>query len=181
MNQQEGRMESEKIDDDTMLLTGLFQKAVFLRGDDDLSQAGCLEKYDNSIRATGRVLKLLGLAEPIERRVIGWKPTPRLISLLAEPGTRPLNATREWATYTHHALVELLLEAADVDYYDRSSGSDFACGFLEQLGLLRKDDCGDWRPTRRLVELVVEVRLVKLLAYFDKVPSDIFVPVMQKS
>ena len=181
MSKLNDQKKSEEIDDETMVLIELFQKAFFLRGDNDLSQAGYLEKYDNSIRATGRVLKLLGLAESIESRVIGWKPTPRLISLLAEPGARPLKATREWATYTHHALVELLLEAADVDYYDRSSGSDLACGVLEQLGLLRKDDRGDWRPTRRLVELVNEVRQAKVFAYVQQMPSGVFVPVMQKS
>jgi hypothetical protein len=103
------REKSEEMGNETMLLTELFQKAFFLEPDSDLSPMEYLERYGSSIRATGRVLALLGLAEPIERNVIGWKPRPRLISLLAKPGAGPLKATRKWGSHTDLALVELLL------------------------------------------------------------------------
>jgi hypothetical protein len=178
MNQLNGQKKSEEINDETMVLIDLFQRAFFPKP--DLTPMEYLEQYDTFIRATGRVLELLGLAKPIECRIIGWKSTRRLIDLLAEPGARALKATRKKASFTEFALVNLLLLAADIDPYDGNNDAGFAIGVLEQLGLVRQDGAKDWKPTDRLVELVVEVHLVKLIAYFDKVPSDI-VPAMQKS
>jgi hypothetical protein len=125
-------------------------------------------------------LKLLGLAEPIERSVIGWKPTPRFMCLLAKLSARPLKALKKLSGHTDLALVELLLLAAGIDPYASGNDSGFACGVLEQLGLVREDGGGDWIPTRRLATLIVEDRET-LLAYFDKVRSGGFVPVIQKS
>jgi hypothetical protein len=169
----------EVLDDETLLIVAICRDSFNLEGDNHLSDMGYLKKYENYIRTAGRVLEVLGLAMPVEGRVICWKPTRRLISLFAEPGTRVLPPTKRWASNIELALLELLFEAADANADDNSGGAGFACHVLERLALLREDGSGDLMPTPRLAELVAKVREEKFLAWTP--PSGIFVPKMRTS
>src|ERR1700690_4327465 len=88
----------EVLDDETLLIVTICRESFNLEGDNHLSDMGYLKKYENYIRTAGRVLGVLGLAMPVEGRVIGWKPTRRLMGLFAEPGTRVLPPTKRWAS-----------------------------------------------------------------------------------
>jgi hypothetical protein len=163
---------TKECDRETVVLFEVFQLATISQGEDEMSPTEFLEKYSSSIRATCRVFELLGLAKPVQGRIIGWMPTKRLLSLVVEPSARPLKrATKRWAGYSDIAILELLLVAADASVYDRKSEAEFACNVLEQLGLLRKDNSDDWITTNRLAELVVEVRDAKLLTHCDQLPG----------
>jgi hypothetical protein len=112
-----------------------------------------LKKYHKLIRGTGRVFQRLGLAE-LDKSIIGWKATRRLIRLIVERGARPLkSSTKIEGTFAGQALVDLLLEAANIHGVDVE---DFACQLLEALGLLRLDGDDELRPMPLLAQYIVD-------------------------
>jgi len=61
------------------------------------SAAAYLERFKEEIRATGRVLEWLYLAEPDKESRLGWRPTSFSMSLLVEPRKFILKSARECA------------------------------------------------------------------------------------
>jgi hypothetical protein len=142
----------ETMDTESLFLIKLIQT---LLDENEIGAVDYLEKYDDWIRATGRILELLGLAEFDERRLIGWKATRCFIRLIVDRGANPLKGTENRVSYTERALVDLLLVATeDTHRY-------FACKMLESLGLLRRDDFEGWIPAPQLSQLIVEASELK--------------------
>jgi hypothetical protein len=156
----QGKKKHEVVDSESFFLIKLIQEALLFDCDSNMGAIEYLEKYDRFIRATGRVLERLGLAESDERRGIGWKATRRLISLIADRGVRPLKGTKNRASYTDRALLDLLVVAAEMDG-DGYGGGFFAVEVLEALGLLRRDGFEGWEPMPLLAQLLVEASELK--------------------
>ena len=72
---------------ETILMIQGFREANPDKRDRHLSPAEFLQKHPHRICGIGPLLELAGLAEQDVQSVLGWRPTQRLISLIANrPG-----------------------------------------------------------------------------------------------
>jgi hypothetical protein len=79
--------ETTTLSSDTLLMIGIFREANPHKRDRQLSAAEFLRKNANRIRDIGPLLEMAGLAEQDNQSALGWRPTQRLINLMANrPG-----------------------------------------------------------------------------------------------
>ena len=76
----------------TPKLINFFQKA-FQAGTVERDPEKYLTKYRSKIEAAGRVFQYLELAHPDSKSALGWKPTKRLLDLIAKSHAGPLKTT----------------------------------------------------------------------------------------
>jgi hypothetical protein len=140
-----------------MLLIEIFRASCSFGDDKHLTSAQFLAEYDQVVKATGRLLTYIGLAEQDEKSDLGWEPTPHLISIIAKKAARELKPSKCTRTSYENFVLGVLLDAALGDDKEVKCGSRarlFASSALAALGLLRNDDEGIWRPTALLRELL---------------------------
>ena len=80
--------ETTTLSTDTLLMIQRFREANPDKRDRHLSAAEFLRKNAHRIRRIGPLLKLAGLAEQDAQSALGWRPTQRLISLIANRAGR---------------------------------------------------------------------------------------------
>jgi hypothetical protein len=68
---------------DTLLMIQSFRDANPDKRERHLSAAEFLQKNAHRIRDIGPLLEMAGLAEQDAQSVLGWRPTPHLITLIA--------------------------------------------------------------------------------------------------
>ena len=133
----------------TSELINFFQKA-FQAGTGERDQKKYLTKYRSEIEAAGRVFQYLELAKPDSKSALGWKPTKRLLDLIAKASAGPPKKTPK--SVGIQVLLSLMLDTMLGS--DRRRGLARLCiASLIRLGLVVEDSLGDWKPTIELVDL----------------------------
>jgi hypothetical protein len=138
------------------LMAAIFQATdhIFLEKGDVTEQY--LKHCASDIDRLGRLLKFLGLAEDDKDGVFGWKPTAKLISLIAERAARPAKGSDKRATARERAVVGSLLQLAG-GWVEPTYTDDFVFRALNSLGLLRETVYGECKPTALLKEVLENV------------------------
>jgi hypothetical protein len=99
-------------------------------------------------------LESLGLAELDEKSDLGWKPTARLVSIIAKQATRPLSNSKIAGTERDSVFFATMASFADLK---DEEAIHYGFDVLAALGLLRDcvDDIGR-KPTRLLRQLLLD-------------------------
>ena len=130
-------------------LINFFQKA-FQAGAIERDPEKYLGKYRSEIDAAGQVFQYLELATPDSKSALGWKPTKRLLDLIAKsdaalPKTPPKSVDVQ-------VLLDLMLDTMLGS--DRHQGLGCFCVHsLIKLGLVVEDSWDDQVPTIELLDL----------------------------
>jgi hypothetical protein len=136
----------------TSKLIDLFQKA-FQAGTVERDPDKYLAKYHTKIAATGKVFQYLDLAKPDRTSVLGWKPTKRLLNLIAKPNAHP-RKTKQKAVEAQ-VVFDLMLDTMPGS--ERTQGLALLCiHALIKLGLVIEDSLGDCMPTVELLDLFTD-------------------------
>jgi hypothetical protein len=145
------------IDNEAYLLLKLFQSAFSMKGVDD-SPKEYLKKYKRAIKRIDEMFAWLGLAKLDKGSALGWRPTARLLDIIAKRAARQKFSNKEEneidrAIIDRLALLILDGKSAEVDY-----GAEWGVGLsvLCALGLIRELSDDGFKPTRRLVQLMTK-------------------------
>jgi hypothetical protein len=115
-----------------------------------------LERHERSLKAAGRIFEYLAMVEPDKQSQLAWKPSSRFIEHIARRATTPLRASKGTESDTDTAIVNLLLDVADVPLDSRGTVEGFFVQhLLTNLGLIRDTSRGASKPTRMLTRLIV--------------------------
>jgi hypothetical protein len=132
----------------TRKLISFFQKA-FQAGTVERDQKKYLTNHRSEINEAAQVFQYLDLAKPDIKSVLGWKPTKRLLDLIAKSNAGPPKAA---PASDIQVLLDLMLNTMLGS--DRGQGAGFFCvQSLIRLGLVVEDSWGDWMPTIELLDL----------------------------
>src|ERR1700730_9047614 len=130
-------------------LINFFQKA-FQAGTIERDPEKYLAKYRSEIEAAGQVFQYLQLARPDSKSALCWKPTKRLLDLIAKSHAGPLKTTPN--SVDIQVLLDLMMDTMLGS--DRHQGLGCFCVHsLIRLGLVVEDSWGDWVPTIELQDL----------------------------
>jgi hypothetical protein len=122
------------------------------------SVADYLEHYEFELDLMGRLLRFLGLAEDSDED-LGWAPTRRLMSIIAEEWAHPSKEgrkimvskdDRDFVASIYHLATGVVMNE------DGMFVMDFCCNVLAILGLLKRGENGGFKPTRRMQYLVLQ-------------------------
>ena len=120
-------------------LINFFQKA-FQAGTIEQDPEKYLTKYRSEIEAAGQVFQYLELAKPDSKSALGWKPTKRLLDLIAKSDAGPPKTTPK--SVDIQVLLDLMMDTMLGS--DRQPGIGWFCVHsLIRLGLVDKSDSGD--------------------------------------
>jgi hypothetical protein len=133
----------------TSKLIHFFQKA-FQAGTVERDPKKYLAKYRSDIEATGRVFQYLELAKPDSKSALGWKPTKRLLDLIAKSNAGP-SKTKPGPVEVQ-VLLDLMLHTMLGSDWDQGTGC-FCVHSLMRLGLVVEDSWNDRVPTIELLEM----------------------------
>ena len=142
---------------ETVLMTSIFQVADYM-GAIQFTAEEYLPKFKFEIDWTGRVLKFLGLAKEAARSDLGWKPTPRLMEVVAEKLVRPPAKSKIRVTDEDRNFLSSFFMRATGDALESErsiDAFDFCCSVLAVLGLLKEGAHGEYKPTPRLRDLIL--------------------------
>jgi hypothetical protein len=145
------------MDNHTDKLIDFFQKA-FQAGTVERDPEKYLAKYRSDIEAAGQVFQYLGLATPDSKATLGWKPTKRLLDLIAKS-----NAGRPKVTpkpVEIQVLLDLMLDTMLGSDCDQGTGC-FCVHSLMRLGLVVEDSWNDRVPTIELLNLFTKSYYVR--------------------
>ena len=109
-----------------------------------------MAKYRSDIEAAGQVFQYLGLATPDSKATLGWKPTKRLLDLIAKSHAARPKVTPKPVEI--QVLLDLMLDTMLGSDIDQGTGC-FCVHILMGLGLVVDDSLGDWVPTIELLDL----------------------------
>jgi hypothetical protein len=155
-------------DNDSFLVMSIFRKAY----SSEVSAAKLVPIFDFLADPTCRVLERLGLVEKKASCTLGFKPTHRLINIIADRMVQPTTRNKNPVANVDHDLVDLLWQLAnDVDEEEAEvaeqepvqralaeadgRAKSFCCQVLVVLGLLKKGADG-YMPTRLIHNLILE-------------------------
>jgi hypothetical protein len=142
------------------LMIAIFQAAYPIWNDvkkeDEADQTRYVKCCASDIERLGRIFKFLGLAEDDKQSVLGWKPTAKLIRMVAERAARPTKGSNKRATRKEEAMIQSLLQLAD-GWVEQTFTDDFVFNVLNCFGLLRESVYGECKPTTLLQELLANV------------------------
>jgi hypothetical protein len=138
------------------LFLAIFHEQYSFEGDPKYDAADYLKRYKVEIKAIGRALEYLDLAQQNKGCGLGWKPTPYLLTIVAINARRTSKDSKKPMTNADRAVSALIVDAAtgaaqDPVYCMKVSG--FVPNALIGLGLMRYDVDGEEKPTRLLREL----------------------------
>lgn len=149
-------------DKDIHLVVSIFQQAIQYKGHEERDQAKYVKRHATKIKDAGLMFNYLGLAEPDDNSPIGWKPTHRMMEVIALRASKPKSSR---ASGKEDFLIEYLYTLSFGESKDRA---DFAFEFLKVIGLLRSDDCeGCWVSTLQLKELFKQDQSKRFWAEYD--------------
>jgi hypothetical protein len=134
----------------TRTVINFFQKA-FQAGTVEREPEKYLTKYRSEIEAAGQVFQYLELAKPDSKSALGWKPTKRLLDLIAKASAGPPKKTPK--SVDIEVLLSLMLDT--ILGSERGQVRCFCIRSLIRLGLV---DDSDWEivppaPTIDLLNL----------------------------
>jgi hypothetical protein len=133
----------------TPKLINFFQKA-FQAGTVERDQKKYLTKYRSEIETAGQVFQYLELAKPDSKSALGWKPTKRLLDLIAKSNAGPPKRTPK--SVDIQVLLDLMIDTMLGPDLHQGVGC-FCIHSLISLGLVVEDSLGDWMPTIELLNL----------------------------
>lgn len=133
----------------TRKLINFFQKA-FQAGTVEQDQKKYFTRYCSEIEAAGQVFQYLELAKPDSKSALGWKPTTRLLDLIAKADAGPPKPTPK--SVDIQVLLDLMMDTMLGSDHHQSLGC-FCIHSLIRLGLAVEDSAGDWMPTIELLDL----------------------------
>jgi hypothetical protein len=133
----------------TRKLINFFQKA-FQAGTVERDPEKYLTKYRSKIEAAGQVFQYLELAKPDSKSALGWKPTKRLLDLIAKSDAGPPKTTPK--SVDIQVLLDLMMDTMLGPDHHQGVGC-FCIHSLISLGLVVEDSLGDWMPTIELLNL----------------------------
>jgi len=130
-------------------LIHFFQKA-FQAGTVERDPEKYLATYRSDIEAAGQVFQYLEVAKPDSKSVLGWKPTKRLLDLMAK--TNAVRPEVPPKSIDIQVLLDLMLDTMLGS--DRGEGvTCFCLHCLVRLGLVVEDSWSDWAPTIELLNM----------------------------
>jgi hypothetical protein len=142
------------------LMIAIFQAAYPIWNDvkkeDEEDQTVYVKALATDIKRLGRMFKFLGLAEDDKQSVLGWKPTAKLIRMVAERAARPTKGSNKRATRKDDAMMQSLLQVAD-GWVEQTFTDDFVFNVLNCFGLLRENIYGECKPTAPLRDMLQEI------------------------
>jgi hypothetical protein len=97
-----------------------------------------LTKYRSDIEAAGRVFQYLELAKPDSKSALGWKPTKRLLDLIAKSDAGPPKTTPK--SVDIQVLLDLMMDTILGSEHTQGVGC-FCVRSLIRLGLVDDSDC----------------------------------------
>jgi hypothetical protein len=125
------------MDTQTRTLINFFQKA-FQVGTVERDQKKYFTKHRSDIEAAGQVFQYLELAKPDSNSVLGWKPTKRLLDLIAKSDADPPKSTPK--SVDIQVLLDLMLDTILGSEHTQGVGC-FCVRSLIRLGLVVDSDC----------------------------------------
>ena len=130
-------------------LLNFFQKA-FQAGTIEQDPEKYFAKYRSEIEAAGQVFQYLELATLDSKSALGWKPTKRLLDLIAKSDAGPSKTPPKSGDI--QVLLDLMMDTMLGS--DRHQGLGCFCvQSLIKLGLVVEDSWGDHVPTIELLDL----------------------------
>jgi hypothetical protein len=156
-------------DNDSFLVMSILRKAY----SSEVSAAKLNPIVDFLADPTCRVLERLGLVEKKASCTLGFKPTHRLINIIADRMVKPTTRSKNPVANVDHDFVDRLWQLAnDVDEEEAEvaeqepvqptlaeqadgEAKSFCCQVLVVLGLLKKGADG-YMPTRLIHNLILE-------------------------
>jgi hypothetical protein len=145
-------------------LIAFFQKA-FQAGTVERDSEKYLIKYRSKIEAAGRVFQYLELAKPDSKSALGWKPTKRLLDLIAKSDAGPPKTTPN--SVEIQVLLDLMMDTMLGSEHSQGVGC-FCIHSLISLGLVVEDSLGDWMATIELLNLFTTSYYVRAWAARDR-------------
>jgi hypothetical protein len=152
------------MDTQTAKLINFFQKA-FPAGTVERDPEKYLTKYRSEIEAAGQVFQYLELTKPDSKSALGWKPTKRLLDLIAKSDAGPPKTTRK--SVEIQVLLDLMMDTMLGSDHSQGVGC-FCIRSLVSLGLVVEDSLGDWMPTIELLNLFTTSYYVRAWAARDR-------------
>jgi hypothetical protein len=146
------------VSDLSVLMIAIFQMAhpIYRNKVEPLGQTEYLAHCASDIDELGRIFKFLGLAEDSAQSAFGWRPTARLVRIIAERAARPTKGSDTRATKKERQLVDSLLQLAGKQT-EEILPDEFLFNVLNGLGLLRGSVGGECKPTTLLKEVVQDM------------------------
>jgi hypothetical protein len=131
--------ETKMWNDDIRQIVAILQEQFHV-GEVKTDPVEYVAQFKKQLEAAGSELKFLQLATPDKKSPFGWKPTPRLMELVAKRKT----AKKPKRLYEADIWYQLLDDCVFGYNSDRDQGSVFTRELLLALGLLHEGDLGDW-------------------------------------
>jgi hypothetical protein len=145
--------------DDIRQIVALFQSRLHF-GEVIKNPIDYLKALKPELRAAGPELEFLQLAVPEKNSPFGWKPTPRLMELIAEPNNRK----KSRRLYEADAMWGLLGDYAFGYGNDGGKTSVFTRELLLAVGLVQEYGDSDW--------VTVDLHNLFNSGYYDKREKD---------
>jgi hypothetical protein len=138
------------LNNEAKLLIAFFQDAIQV-GEVEPDPAKYLKKFRSEINDTGRIFEYLGLARPDKNSSLGWKPTDRLLDLIAKSKAQLSKPTSKSASLMESLILDLMLETVL-----GAEAGNFHCYVMLRLGLIIQHTDGDWTPSALLLKLFAD-------------------------
>jgi hypothetical protein len=142
---------------ETTLLTSVFELACPHVDESNVNLTGA-EYLDKSgadlIEVAGPVFEMLGLGEIDEQSTFGWRPTPRLIRIIAERAAGLTNESESNSAISLSDILTVLLTPAQGEA--APTYADDIADVLSFLGLGKKLSNGYCEPAGPLWKLILE-------------------------
>jgi hypothetical protein len=142
-------------DNDTELLVAIFQEAYRPTVNDELDPVKYVQRYKRQIEFAGQLFEYLQLAKPDTQSPLGWRPTDRLLKVIAKRAARRSKPIDRMVNAEEDLISELMFDAVFGELTDHSVT---ALGFrvLSGLGLMRETTDGNSLPSLELRELFAD-------------------------
>ena len=149
------------------LMVSIFLKAAQLDVSERYEPEEFAKEYEDHIKDAGLLFQYLGLAKPHSESPLGWKPTPKLLKIIAERATRRIRQSSRRARVEDTLITSQLRDLAFGEGCANTPDQYLAFDALGGLGLMRESGDGEkLLPTLRLRRLFAE-------AYYDTLPTEV--------
>jgi len=112
-----------------------------------------VKRYGREIEEAGQLFAYLNLAEYDSKSYLGWRPTRRLIEILAKQAAHPSKLGKKAGESS--LILDLLADAVfgESNIYDPGNPGLLGYNILHALGLIRENDGGNRVATPLLQQL----------------------------
>jgi hypothetical protein len=145
---------------ETELLVAIFQEIFRPQGkhgdsDVDRNPVNYVQRHKRQIEMAGQLFEYLRLAKPDTQSPLGWRPTRRLVKIIAKRAVRRSMPLRRTVDPEDDLIRELMFDTVFGDLQD-DSVTVLGVSLLFRLGLMRNDINGESLPSLELRELFAE-------------------------